>query len=67
MTLAVSFMYIIIAMKTVSFRPLLQIHPDISQNSIQPKLLPIKKAYRCRHISTSISDDITTVGSNGKI
>ena len=69
LTLTVSFVFVIVATKTVSFRPLSRYHANntISQNIIQPKVFPVKKIYGCRHLNTSISDSITTVGSNGKI
>ena len=65
-TLAVSFVFVVVAMNAASFRPLSRSHPD-NTVSIQPKVLPVKKIYGCRNVSTSISDNINTVGSNGKI
>ena len=66
-----SFMYVYVnvAMNAVSLRPLSQSHPDNTtfQNIIQQKLLSVKKTYHCSHPSTSISDNTTTVVSNGKI
>ena len=63
------YVYVNVAMNAVSLRPLSQSHPDNTtfQNIIQQKVLPVKKTYLCSHPSTSISDNMTTVGSNGKI
>ena len=64
LTMAVSFMYIIVAMNALSWS-----QPDnrASQNTINPKIYSVKKTHHCRHLSTLISDNTTTVGSNGKI
>ena len=63
--MAVSFVYVIVAMNVLSWS-----HPDdrASQNTIKQKIIhSTKRSYHCRHLSTSISGNTTTVGSNGKI
>ena len=61
LALAVSFVFVVCALKTVSR------NNRVSQNTFQSKVLPVKKIYGCRNVSTSISDYNTRVCSNGKI
>ena len=66
---ALTLVYIIVSMNVISLGPPSWSRPDniTSQIIIHSKLLPIKRAYHCRNLSTSIRDKTATVGSNRKI
>ena len=59
----ISFIYVIVAMNTISLRPPLRNH----KTSQQAKVFPVKKTYHCRNISISISNSTTMVGTSEKI
>ena len=59
----ISFIYVIVAMNTISLRPPLW----NNKASQQAKVFPIKKTYHCRNLSISISNSTTMVGTSEKI